>query len=144
MRLLLDHDDEGSMDQLLEHSITYRIAVGPQRGRKVFTLQTLTDCEPEDELSVPLGVVTRFSANSHDSISISGSKFRLSRYPYRALETEVVVKTVCCGAATYTTARILGLAFRISNASVTTFSGTKCAYTIVILISEWPNKTASF
>lgn len=25
------------MDQLLGHSITYRIAVGPQRGRKVFT-----------------------------------------------------------------------------------------------------------
>jgi hypothetical protein len=29
------------MDQLLGHSITYRIAVGPQQGRKVFTLQTL-------------------------------------------------------------------------------------------------------
>jgi hypothetical protein len=25
-----------SMDQLLGHSITYRIAVGPQAGRKVF------------------------------------------------------------------------------------------------------------
>jgi len=29
------------MDHLLGHSITYRIAVGPQAGRKVFTLQTL-------------------------------------------------------------------------------------------------------
>lgn len=29
------------MDQLLGHSITYRIAVEPQQGRKVFTLQTL-------------------------------------------------------------------------------------------------------
>jgi hypothetical protein len=28
---------------LLESSITYRIAVGPQQGRKVFTLQTLPD-----------------------------------------------------------------------------------------------------
>jgi len=31
----------GPMDELLSHSITYRIAVGPQAGRKVFTLQTL-------------------------------------------------------------------------------------------------------
>jgi len=29
------------MDQLVASSITYRIAVGPQQGRKVFTLQTL-------------------------------------------------------------------------------------------------------
>ena len=29
------------MDQLLGASITYRIAVGPNQGRKVFTLQTL-------------------------------------------------------------------------------------------------------
>jgi hypothetical protein len=32
--------DEGPMDPLWGHSITYRIAVGPQQGRKVFTLQT--------------------------------------------------------------------------------------------------------
>lgn len=29
------------MTPLLGHSITYRITVGPQAGRKVFTLQTL-------------------------------------------------------------------------------------------------------
>jgi len=29
------------MDQLRGHSITYRIALGPQQSRKVFTLQTL-------------------------------------------------------------------------------------------------------
>jgi len=33
--------DEDPMNPLLEYSITYRIAVGPQAGRKVFTLQTL-------------------------------------------------------------------------------------------------------
>ena len=33
-----DAVDEDPMDQLLGHSITYRIAVGPQAGRKVFTL----------------------------------------------------------------------------------------------------------
>jgi len=32
--------DEGSINQLIGHSITYRIAVGLQAGRKVFNLQT--------------------------------------------------------------------------------------------------------
>jgi hypothetical protein len=35
--LVTDAVPGGSMDQLLGHSITYRIAVGPQAGRKVFT-----------------------------------------------------------------------------------------------------------
>ncbi len=44
-----DAVDEAPMAQLLGHSITYRIAVGPQAGRKVFTLQTLPTCdEPFD------------------------------------------------------------------------------------------------
>jgi len=58
-RGLLERDDENSylatdaisedpMNQLLGHSITYRIAVGPQAGRKVFTLQTLPACEADD------------------------------------------------------------------------------------------------
>ncbi len=33
------------MEQLLGSSITYRIAVGSQQGRKVFTLQRLPACE---------------------------------------------------------------------------------------------------
>jgi len=42
--------EAGPMDQLLGSSITYRIAVGPQQGRKVFTLQTLPACdEPFDD-----------------------------------------------------------------------------------------------
>ena len=39
----VDEDPESPMNQLLGSSITYRIAVGPQQGRKVFTLQTLPD-----------------------------------------------------------------------------------------------------
>ena len=39
--LASDAVDDGPMTSLLGHSITYRIAVGPQAGRKVFTLQTL-------------------------------------------------------------------------------------------------------
>jgi len=37
--------DEGPMDPLWGHSITYQIAVGPPQGRKVFTLQTLPACD---------------------------------------------------------------------------------------------------
>ena len=36
--------EAGPFDELLGHSITYRIAVGPHAGRKLFTLQTLPDC----------------------------------------------------------------------------------------------------
>lgn len=43
--LVLDHSGEDPMDQLRGHSITYRIAVGPQQGRKVFMLQTLPGIE---------------------------------------------------------------------------------------------------
>jgi hypothetical protein len=45
-----DELEAGPMGQLLGSSITYRIAVGPQQGRKVFTLQTLPACdEPFDD-----------------------------------------------------------------------------------------------
>ncbi len=38
--------DEAPMDPLWGHSITWRIAVGPQAGRKVLTLQTLPAGDP--------------------------------------------------------------------------------------------------
>ena len=43
------------MDQLLGHSIAYRIAVGPQAGRKVSTLQTLPAWDPEEQYSDTAG-----------------------------------------------------------------------------------------
>ena len=43
-----EFEDYLSMAHLHGHSITYRIAMGPQTGRKVFTLQTLPACDPED------------------------------------------------------------------------------------------------
>jgi len=39
--LQLSAPDESAINDLLGHSITYRIAVGPQAGRKAFTLQTV-------------------------------------------------------------------------------------------------------
>ena len=57
-----DAVEAGLLDQLLGHSITYRIAVGPHAGRKVFTLQTLPDC---NEPSVDnVGKVAGFSLHA--------------------------------------------------------------------------------
>ncbi len=52
------------MDQLLGPSITYRIAVGPQAGRKVFTLQTLPACDPQDPFGDTVGKVAGFSLHA--------------------------------------------------------------------------------
>jgi hypothetical protein len=38
---MMDGLDDSVMNELQSHSITYRIAMGPQQGRKVFTLQTI-------------------------------------------------------------------------------------------------------
>ena len=46
--LQLEGIDEDPMQQLIGCSVSYRIAVGPQQGRKVFTLQTLTAVEDDD------------------------------------------------------------------------------------------------
>ena len=79
--LALDNSDEDPMDQLRGHSITYRIAVGSQQGRKVFTLQTLPDERDADDTPA-VGNVAGFSlhagvaakANQRDKLE------RLCRY----------------------------------------------------------------
>jgi hypothetical protein len=54
--------EAGSMEQLLGSSITYRIALGPQQGRKVFTLQMLPRCDtPFDDR---VGKVAGFSLHA--------------------------------------------------------------------------------
>ncbi len=52
------------MPDLVGHSITYRIAVGPHRGRKVFTLQTLPICDEEDWATGGPGNVAGFSLHA--------------------------------------------------------------------------------
>ena len=54
--------EAGPLDELLGHSITYRIAVGPHAGRKVFTLQTLPDCS--DPFVDDVGKVAGFSLHA--------------------------------------------------------------------------------
>lgn len=49
-----------ALNDLLGHSITYRIAVGPQAGRKAFTLQTVPVRE-EDGANSKLAKTAGFS-----------------------------------------------------------------------------------
>ena len=49
--LTLDCLDDGPMQQLHGHAITYRIALGPQQGRKVFTLQTIPPSKATSSVS---------------------------------------------------------------------------------------------
>jgi hypothetical protein len=46
---------EAGLEALLGHSITYRIAVGPNEGRKAFTLQTLAPAPLAPALTAPVG-----------------------------------------------------------------------------------------
>jgi len=56
-------DDDPSY-HLFGHSITYRIAVGPQQGRKVFTLQALPDCGSENPFASTVGEVAGFTLHA--------------------------------------------------------------------------------
>jgi len=87
--LALEGTNEDPLDQLRGHSITYRIAVGPQQGRKVFTLQTLPDERDGYEapaagnvagLSLHAGVAAK--ANQRDKLE------RLCRYITRPAISE--------------------------------------------------------
>jgi len=60
----MDAAEEDPSNQLLGSSITYRIAVGPQQGRKVFTLQTLPNLEPDNPFSGSVGEAAGFSLHA--------------------------------------------------------------------------------
>jgi len=72
----LDPDDP--MPDLAGHSITYRIAVGPQREGKVFTLQTLPDSGWEDGPAVAPGNVAGFSLHAGVAVK-SNQRDKLER-----------------------------------------------------------------
>ena len=60
---------EGSSDNIemtlhQSHSITYRIAVGPQKGKKVFSLQTLPPIVRETERAILVAKVAGFSLHA--------------------------------------------------------------------------------
>ena len=73
--------EEDPSNHLLGSSITYRIALGPQQGRKVMTLQTLPDCGA-DQFTTRVGNVAGFSL--HAGVATKASERaeleRLCRY----------------------------------------------------------------
>ena len=60
--LKLEEDDD-AMRQIQEHSITYRIAVGEQQGKKVLTLQTLPPSDNEST-EAQIGQIAGFSLHA--------------------------------------------------------------------------------
>ena len=60
----LDIDPDSPMNHLLGSSVTYRIAVGPQQGRKVFTLQTLPDLGQDKPFGSAVSEASGFSLHA--------------------------------------------------------------------------------
>ena len=57
-------EDHDPMAQLIGNSITYRIAVGPQQGKKAFMLRTLTPLTGPDPASERVAKASRFSLHA--------------------------------------------------------------------------------
>ena len=98
----LDNDEVGAMPELYGHSITYRIALGPKRGRKVFSLQTLPPQEIQDRharlakaagFSLHAGVAAR--ADRRDKLE------RLCRYISRPAVAEKRLSLTANGQVRY-------------------------------------------
>jgi hypothetical protein len=81
--LELDPAAGGAMDDLLGHSITYRVAVGPRAGQKVFSLQTVAARADEPRK----GVAQYAGFSLHAGIGVEAEQRekleRLSRYVSR-------------------------------------------------------------
>jgi len=88
--LTLDLQDDDAMNQLQGHSITYRIAVGPQQGRKVFTLQTIPSWEDDDFGIQQVGKIAGFSLHAGVATKTRERKKleRLCRYISRPAVSE--------------------------------------------------------
>lgn len=89
--LTMDCQDDDAMNQLQSHSITYRIAVGPQQGRKVFTLQTIPAWEDEDDFgNNQVGKIAGFSLHAGVASKTRDRKKleRLCRYIARPVVSE--------------------------------------------------------
>jgi hypothetical protein len=81
--LELDGHTDGPMDDLLGHSITYRVAVGPRAGQKVFSLQSVPPRAEEPRK----GVAQYAGFSLHAGIGVEADQRakleRLTRYVSR-------------------------------------------------------------
>jgi hypothetical protein len=88
--LALDTADDDPLSVLHGHSIAYRIALGPQAWRKVFTLQTLPPVDSDEMHSGTVGQVAGF--NLHAGVAARADQRckleRLCRYITRPAVSE--------------------------------------------------------
>jgi hypothetical protein len=88
--LTLETSQDETMQQLYGHSITYRIAIGPHQGRKVFTLQSLPPVEESKAGSSRVAKVAGFSLHAGVMAEAyqRGKLERLCRYIARPAVSE--------------------------------------------------------
>jgi len=82
--LTTDPEAGGPMNDLIGHSITYRVAMGPRAGQKVFTLQTVP-AQSEEEPRRGVAQYAGFSLHAGTSVEAeqTGKLERLARYVSR-------------------------------------------------------------
>jgi hypothetical protein len=71
--LSFDPAASGPLDDLLGHSITYRVAMGPRAGQKVFTLRAVPAEPPEEQKK---GVAQAAGFSLHAGIGIEADARR--------------------------------------------------------------------
>jgi hypothetical protein len=88
--LTLEEGDDDVLTQLHGHSVTYRIATGPQQGCKVFTLQTLPEREDQSTTSSRVANHAGFSLHAGGIAEVHqrDKLERLCRYVSRAAVSE--------------------------------------------------------
>ena len=64
LNLALDDEEGATLQQLQGHSITYWIAMGPQAGSKLLTVQTIPAWEEDDYGTGQLGRIGGFSLHA--------------------------------------------------------------------------------
>jgi len=101
--LNLDGLDEDSLQHIHGYSVTYRIAIGPQKGRKVFTLQTIP---PQPEPSPDNALVAKLNGFSlHAGVAARAHQRkkveRLCRYIARPAISEQRLSLTSTGKVRY-------------------------------------------
>ena len=101
--LALDTADDDPLSVLQGHSISYRIALGPQAGRKVFTLQTLPPVDIDEMQTSTVGQVAGF--NLHAGVAARADQRRklerLCRYIARPAVSEQRLSLTAQGKVRY-------------------------------------------
>ena len=84
---LANQGEGGPLDDLIGHSITYRIAVGPRAGQTLFTLQTVPPREEPEQQGDPRGAANAGGFSLHAGLDIQPHQRekleRLCRYVSR-------------------------------------------------------------